>query len=118
MAGGSRRQHSGRSSSPSERPRSLSLPDIPRTLVLAPIVFYRRFITPLKPSPSCRFHPTCSAYAVEAIETHGTLRGCLLAIRRLLKCHPFHPGGIDPVPPFSSSSNSKSPPSDSHTEAS
>ena len=68
-------------------------------LLLAPIRFYRRVLSPLKGAPSCRFHPTCSAYAVEAIEMHGALRGSALAVRRILKCHPFHPGGLDPVPP-------------------
>ena len=67
-------------------------------LLIAPVAFYRRFISPLKPTPSCRFHPTCSAYAIEAIELHGPLRGVYLAVRRILKCHPFHPGGFDPVP--------------------
>jgi conserved hypothetical protein YidD len=69
-----------------------------RAFLKAAIVFYRRFISPLKP-PTCRFHPTCSAYALEAIETHGALRGGWLAVRRILRCHPFHPGGFDPVPP-------------------
>jgi hypothetical protein len=69
-----------------------------RALLKAGIRFYRRFISPLKP-PTCRFHPTCSQYALEAIEAHGALRGSWLAIRRILRCHPFHPGGIDPVPP-------------------
>jgi len=69
-----------------------------RALLKAGIVFYRRFISPLKP-PTCRFHPTCSAYALEAIEVHGALYGSWLAIRRILRCHPFHPGGFDPVPP-------------------
>lgn len=63
-----------------------------------PIVFYRRFISPLKP-PTCRFAPTCSAYALEAIEVHGPIKGAGLAAARICKCHPFHPGGFDPVPP-------------------
>ncbi len=58
---------------------------------------YQRFLSPLKP-PTCRFAPTCSHYAIEAIRIHGAYRGGFLAIRRIVKCHPFHPGGIDPVP--------------------
>lgn len=68
-------------------------------LVLLPLRFYRRVLSPLKPVPSCRFHPTCSSYAVEAVQLHGALRGSWLALMRLLRCHPFHPGGFDPVPP-------------------
>ena len=60
------------------------------------ISFYRRNISPLKP-PCCRFIPTCSEYALQAIEKYGALKGGLLALRRILKCHPFHPGGYDPV---------------------
>ncbi|HYP25438.1 MAG TPA: membrane protein insertion efficiency factor YidD [Blastocatellia bacterium] len=57
---------------------------------------YQLLISPLLP-PSCRFTPTCSQYAMEAIKKHGTLRGSYLGLRRLLRCHPFHPGGYDPV---------------------
>jgi putative membrane protein insertion efficiency factor len=71
-----------------------------RRLWTLPLVAYRRFLSPLKPVPSCRFHPTCSAYAIEAVHRHGVLRGTLLAVWRVLQCHPFHPGGFDPVPPL------------------
>ena len=60
------------------------------------IKFYKVVISPLVP-PSCRFVPSCSEYAVEAIERYGALRGGSLAMRRLLRCHPFHAGGYDPV---------------------
>jgi uncharacterized protein len=65
--------------------------------LLGLIRFYSRAISPALP-PRCRFYPTCSAYAAEAIERHGGGRGSWLAFRRLLKCAPWHPGGIDPVP--------------------
>ncbi|RCX23122.1 hypothetical protein DFP94_101715 [Fontibacillus phaseoli] len=71
---------------------------IVRKSLQGPIHFYRKFISPLKP-PTCRFYPTCSAYALEAIEVHGPIKGPLLAAKRIAKCHPFHPGGLDPVPP-------------------
>lgn len=67
-----------------------------RLLILC-IRFYRIFISPLKP-PTCRFYPTCSAYAIEAIQKKGPVKGTWLAIKRIAKCHPFHPGGYDPVP--------------------
>ncbi len=65
-------------------------------LLISLIRFYQRFISPLK-KPTCRFYPTCSQYAIEAISKKGALRGTLLAFRRILKCNPFHPGGYDPV---------------------
>lgn len=58
---------------------------------------YQRFLSPMLP-PSCRFHPTCSEYTRQAIEKYGAVRGTYLGVRRILKCHPFHPGGYDPVP--------------------
>lgn len=58
---------------------------------------YRKYISPLK-RPCCRFYPTCSQYALEALEKYGALKGSWLALRRILKCHPWHEGGIDPVP--------------------
>lgn len=69
-----------------------------RWAAVLPIRLYRRIVSPLKPAPTCRFHPTCSAYARDAILTHGVGRGGWLAVRRILKCHPWHPGGLDPVP--------------------
>lgn len=59
---------------------------------------YQLFISPLL-GPRCRFHPTCSQYAVEALQTHGAVKGSGLALRRVLRCHPLHPGGYYPVPP-------------------
>lgn len=67
------------------------------SFLLASIAIYRKFVSPLFP-PSCRFYPTCSAYALEAIEKYGAAKGLLLSILRILRCHPFHPGGFDPVP--------------------
>ena len=69
-----------------------------KRLLVGLISAYRYFLSPFL-GPSCRFYPTCSAYAAEAIETHGALRGSWLALRRIAKCHPWHPGGVDPVPP-------------------
>ncbi len=67
-------------------------------LLIGLIRIYQRWISPFKPR-TCRFYPTCSHYAVEALETHGLVHGGYLATRRLLRCHPLHPGGYDPVPP-------------------
>ncbi|WP_416350317.1 membrane protein insertion efficiency factor YidD [Mammaliicoccus lentus] len=68
-----------------------------KKLFIKLIRLYQRYISPLTP-PTCRFHPTCSNYAIEAISEYGVLKGTWLAIKRILKCHPFHPGGFDPVP--------------------
>lgn len=62
-----------------------------------PILWYQRFISPLL-APRCRFAPSCSQYAVDALRAHGAARGLWLAVRRIARCHPFHPGGYDPVP--------------------
>lgn len=61
------------------------------------IKVYQVIISPLTP-PACRFYPSCSDYALEAVARHGSLKGGFLAVKRILKCHPFHPGGVDPVP--------------------
>ncbi|HVT03451.1 MAG TPA: membrane protein insertion efficiency factor YidD [Thermoanaerobaculia bacterium] len=68
-----------------------------RTLSLFLLRVYKRFISPLLP-PMCRFEPTCSIYAMDAISKYGFLRGVWLAVRRLFRCHPLNPGGWDPVP--------------------
>ncbi|MCE5154537.1 membrane protein insertion efficiency factor YidD [Staphylococcus hyicus] len=68
-----------------------------RHLFILPIRFYQKFISPLTP-PSCRFYPTCSNYTIEAIQVHGAFKGIWLGIKRILKCHPLHKGGFDPVP--------------------
>jgi putative membrane protein insertion efficiency factor len=69
-----------------------------KRVLLVLISAYRVLLSPLF-GASCRFYPTCSTYAIEAIETHGAARGTWLAVKRILKCHPWHPGGVDPVPP-------------------
>ncbi|MGH3545811.1 MAG: membrane protein insertion efficiency factor YidD [Mycobacteriales bacterium] len=66
-------------------------------LVLAAVRGYQRYLSPLL-LPRCRFYPSCSEYAALAVTGHGAVRGLVLALRRLLRCHPFHPGGYDPVP--------------------
>ncbi len=68
------------------------------TLVLIALVRLYRLV-PKGPVTRCRFHPTCSAYALEALEVHGAARGTSLAVRRIARCHPFNPGGVDHVPP-------------------
>ncbi|WP_460498844.1 membrane protein insertion efficiency factor YidD [Glycomyces tarimensis] len=72
-------------------------------VVSVPIVAYRRWVSPALPN-RCRFYPSCSAYTLEALSRHGLVRGIWLSLRRLGRCHPFHPGGYDPVPPRRGSS--------------
>ncbi|WP_084254106.1 membrane protein insertion efficiency factor YidD [Methylobacter marinus] len=68
-----------------------------RFILITFIKFYKYFISPLLGN-NCRFYPSCSAYALEALQLHGAVTGTYLTLRRLSKCHPFHEGGIDPVP--------------------
>lgn len=68
-----------------------------KTLLIWLIRGYRFLISPLFP-PSCRFQPTCSQYAMQAVERFGVLKGSWLSVKRIMRCHPFHPGGYDPVP--------------------
>ena len=75
----------------------MRLREIPRRLVTLPIRGYQKFISPALP-PSCRFSPSCSQYALEAVSKYGALKGMWLGARRLVRCHPFNPGGYDPVP--------------------
>ncbi|MBP3039779.1 membrane protein insertion efficiency factor YidD [Bacillaceae bacterium Marseille-Q3522] len=68
-----------------------------KLILIGLIRIYQKVISPLTP-PTCRFYPTCSTYSLEAIKRFGALKGTWLAVKRIMKCHPFHPGGIDPVP--------------------
>ncbi len=68
-----------------------------KKLLILPIRFYQLYVSPLLP-PACRYTPTCSQYAIEAIQKHGALKGLWLALRRLLRCHPWGGSGYDPVP--------------------
>lgn len=67
-----------------------------KLIIIYLIRFYQKFISPLK-KPSCRFYPTCSEYAMQAVQKYGALKGLYKALRRILRCHPLHPGGFDPV---------------------
>lgn len=68
-----------------------------KTVLIGMIRFYRSFVSPLKP-PCCRFTPTCSEYALQAIEKYGALKGSWLAVKRIIRCNPFCKGGYDPLP--------------------
>ncbi|MBN2653651.1 MAG: membrane protein insertion efficiency factor YidD [Nitrospirae bacterium] len=67
-----------------------------KALFRAPVIFYKRFVSPMLPN-SCRFYPSCSEYALEAIEKYGAMKGIFLSLKRILRCNPFHPGGYDPL---------------------
>ncbi len=67
-----------------------------KKLLITLIRFYQKFISPLK-KPTCRFYPSCSHYGIEAIKRHGSFKGVFMLIKRILRCHPFNPGGYDPV---------------------
>lgn len=69
-----------------------------KKILIAMIRFYQKYISPLKRTSSCIYTPTCSLYAIQALEKYGLFKGVYLAIRRILRCHPFHEGGYDPVP--------------------
>ena len=86
----------GASAHPPIRP-SASILNLPRLLGWYLVRGYQVTIGPALP-PSCRFYPSCSTYALQALAKYGLLRGSWLAARRLMRCHPFHPGGVDPVP--------------------
>lgn len=81
----------------SSAPDRPSLRTVPARLLIFGIELYRTYVSPLR-LPTCRFMPTCSEYAVEALRTHGAIKGLFLTVVRLAKCAPWHPGGWDPVP--------------------
>lgn len=67
-------------------------------MLIALLRLYQKFISPLLPANICRFYPTCSAYAIDALRKHGPVKGLYLSVKRIFRCHPLHPGGYDPVP--------------------
>ncbi|MCT4605887.1 MAG: membrane protein insertion efficiency factor YidD [Marinisporobacter sp.] len=67
-----------------------------KELLIGMVKLYRKYISPLKPQ-TCRFYPTCSQYALQALEKYGAIKGTIISIKRILKCHPFHTGGYDPL---------------------
>lgn len=89
------------STTSSDEPRTAGAdagPSAAAWVLQLPIRLYKKVISPILP-PTCRFYPSCSSYAVEALRVHGAVRGSWLTVRRLARCGPWHPGGLDPVPP-------------------
>lgn len=89
--------------------RPTSTPTPAARVLMFLVSIYRAVLSPLLGN-NCRFHPTCSAYSLEALRTHGALRGGWLTVRRIARCQPFHPGGHDPVPPLVPRSSSAAAP--------
>ena len=83
---------------PRLRDLKFSIKHIPRDMLLGLIRAYQKVVSPALPADTCRFYPSCSHYGYQAIYKHGALKGSFLAIKRLFRCNPFNPGGIDPVP--------------------
>ena len=92
---------------------SMRRPSAPARILMLPIRAWRLLSVHLP--PRCRFHPSCSQYALEALTVHGAARGSWLAIRRVGRCHPWHDGGLDPVPPAESDSPAESVPPATHS---
>ena len=76
----------------------MARPTLAARILMRSVGFYQNFLSPLKMGPSCRFEPSCSSYALQAISQRGAVMGTILAVTRLAKCGPWHPGGYDPVP--------------------
>ncbi|MDI6767455.1 MAG: membrane protein insertion efficiency factor YidD [Bacteroidota bacterium] len=69
-----------------------------KKIIISLIRIYKAIISPFLPPNTCRFYPTCSSFALDAILKYGTVKGSIMSLRRIVRCHPFHPGGYDPVP--------------------
>lgn len=95
-------------SAPSEAPAGRRVGQVVAWPLIAVVRFYQTFISPLRP-PTCRYYPSCSAYAVTALQRFGPIKGSWLAVRRLLRCHPWTPGGVDHVPERASTHDHRQP---------
>jgi hypothetical protein len=88
----------GISKEPKLKDFPLSLWTLPRWILLALIRLYQKIVSPLLPADTCRFYPTCSHYGYQAVYKYGVIKGGWMAVKRVLRCNPFNPGGFDPVP--------------------